>query len=154
MLDRAPPEALLICRLSDAWCGLPLSRVIETMRPLPLLPFAEAPPWMCGLALIRGEPTPVVDGNRLITGPAQTIRRFVTVRVAGRQAALAVEHVRGILRLDADGWQALPPLLQDAGQEVIRAIGRLDGDLMLFLETARLVPDTAWESLDRQWNAS
>ena len=41
--------------------ALPLEHVVETMRPLPVEPLGDAPRFILGLSIVRGEPIPVVD---------------------------------------------------------------------------------------------
>jgi purine-binding chemotaxis protein CheW len=71
----------------------------------------------------------------------------VTVRVSGRAVALAVEQVIGIRPIDAESLGALPPLLQMTAPDAVEAIGVLDGELLLLLETARVVPDALLDQL-------
>ena len=49
-------------------CALPLVHVLEVMRPLPLEKVEPAPAFLLGLAVIRGEPLPVVDVAALLPG--------------------------------------------------------------------------------------
>ncbi|HZE91839.1 MAG TPA: chemotaxis protein CheW, partial [Rhizobacter sp.] len=69
----------VICRVQGRLCALPLSHVVETMRPLPTETIAGAPDFVCGLAVIRGAPVPVVDLARLLGATDTQARRFVTV---------------------------------------------------------------------------
>ena len=140
----------LLCRARARLCALPLQHVIETMRPLPVEPFAGAPPFVRGLALIRGRPVPVVDVGALVSAsePANPTR-FVTLRVGDRRVALALESVLGIRALP-DAMSGLPPLLTDASAEAVSAVSALDAELLLVLEAARLVPDSLWLGLDAE----
>ena len=78
-------------------CAVPLAQVSEVMRPLPVEQLAGAPAGVAGLALIRGQPTPVIDLSSLLPRdedeearePAGAAR-FVTLRVGGRQIGLRV----------------------------------------------------------------
>jgi chemotaxis protein methyltransferase CheR len=73
-------ERLLICRVGTKVCGLPLLRVIETMRPLPVEPLGQMPLFVNGLALIRGRATPVLDARTLLGSPsAAAPGRYVTL---------------------------------------------------------------------------
>jgi purine-binding chemotaxis protein CheW len=120
---------------------LPLKHVVETMRPLPVSPLAGAPPFVCGLSVIRGLPGPVVDLGALLSGsePASPTR-FVTLRLEDRRVALAVEAVLGIQELP-DTLGSLPKLLAEASAEAVSAVGTLDAELLLVLEAARLMVD-------------
>jgi purine-binding chemotaxis protein CheW len=144
-------DLALVCRVRSRWCALPLAHVHETMRPLPAVPVAGAPPFVRGLAMIRGVPVPVVDAARLLGTHADVPppeddhqARFVCLHAGGRPLALAVDAVAGLRRLPAAMQQALPPLLQPAAGDVVAAIGRLDAELLLLLRASCLLPQDAW----------
>lgn len=137
----SPRETVLLVRAGARLCGLPVAAVGETMRPLPVSPLAGAPAWVLGLSVVRGEPLPVVDLAALLGGsPEEAPGRFVTVRAGGRAAALAVAGVIGLLQLDPGGARTLP-LVRDACAGALESLRTLDGDLLVVLGAARLVPD-------------
>ncbi len=74
--------------------------------------------------------------------------RFVTLRTGERQVALAFEEVLGVRSFPAASVTDLPPLLRDAGSEVISALGLLDADLLFVLRAARILSDEAWRTVD------
>lgn len=123
--------------------ALAAEHVIETMRPLPCEPVAGAPPFVAGVAIIRGRPTPVVDVGALLGAPREALsERWITVAVGERVVGLAVSDVVGVRRLTGDvAPGAMPPLLTDAARGAVSALGVLDGELLLVLERASLVPD-------------
>lgn len=120
-------------------CALPSASVIETFRPLQVRPVADAPPAVLGLAVVRGEPAPVVDLAALIGAPPAPCRRWISLRVADRVVVLAVTEVHGLIRLPETGRTDLPPLLQSARTELIAQMASRDGALIALLEPARLV---------------
>ncbi|HVV85259.1 MAG TPA: chemotaxis protein CheW [Kofleriaceae bacterium] len=128
----------LVFRAAGRLCALPLEHVVETMRPLPVEPVAGAPAAVLGAAMVRGEPTPVVDVAMLIDEAAGARRRFVSARAGRRRVALAVEEVVGVRALPAA--RELPPLFAEGGDR-LAAIARLDGELLRVLNAARLLPD-------------
>jgi len=134
----------LICRVAARLCALPLAHVVETMRPLPVEAVTGAPHFVRGLAVIRGVPVPVVDTAHLLGAQATSADRFVTVVVGERRVALAVDSVLGVREVPADSLHQLPPLLHDAGADVVAEIGLLDAELLLVLSSARLLPDDSW----------
>jgi len=110
---------------------------------------AGAPPYVRGLAIIRGAPVPVVDVARLLGEEAantevgarvQPSARFVTLKVAERAIALAVDGVVGVRTLAVESLRELPALLRDAEVDAVSSIGTLDSELLLVLRSARLVP--------------
>lgn len=146
-MKSAPAEtvAALLLGTGDSVCAIPLDRVVETMRPLAIEPLQGCPDFVAGLAVIRGEPVPVVPLAVLTGAQGARSRRFVTLRVdgqtGGRVVALAVERVIGVRRLDLAGLAKAPPLLDGMRPDLISHLGTLDGALLMVLETGRLLPD-------------
>lgn len=138
---------ILLVRAAERNCALDISCVIETMRPLPVVPVAGAPPFVCGLSIIRGTPIPVVALPLLFGSHAGSITRFVMVRTGARRIALAVEKVLGVFEHSSASLSQMPSLLQDATENVVEAIGRTDSELLLVLNLSRLVPDDVFPSL-------
>lgn len=152
MAESSPPSQearlVLIVRTRQRWWAMPLEHVVETMRPLPVEPVADMPGYVRGLSLIRGEPTVVIDLARLFdSGGAGPSNRFVVVRAGGRPAALAVEAVSGVHRVEAASLAEVPPLLRGASTQAVAAIGSLDRELLVVLETARIIPEELWAAL-------
>ena len=146
----------LICRVHGRLCALPLHDVIETMRPLPMQVVAGAPHFVRGLAVIRGEPVPVVDAARLLgeEDASASLERWITLTVGPRRVALAVEGVLGVRRLPADGRHALPPLLGDVSRDLLSELGLLDESLLLVLQGGRLLSDDVWAGLAARGSAA
>src|ERR1700730_16243911 len=142
-MDDSNADLSLICRVQTRLCALPLEHVVETLRPLPVEPVAGGPPFVLGLAVIRGAPLPVVDSARLLGADDARAGRFVTVNAGNRRVALAVDCVLGVRAVAPESLHALPPLLHQADTDVIAAIGLLDAELLLVLRSARLLPDQA-----------
>ena len=149
-MNREETGAHLLCRIGLRTCALPLACLSETMRPLPVEPFAAMPPFVLGLAIIRARPVPVVDAGRLLGTPCLRPTRFVTIKTSGRLAALAVDAVLGIRALPAGATAEVPPLLGECSGELVSALGALDAELLLVLQAARLVPASVWLSVDAE----
>jgi purine-binding chemotaxis protein CheW len=138
----------LLCRFRAQLCALPLDHVVETMRPLVIEPLAGMPPFVCGVSVVRGRPTPVVDvGTLLGAGGASAHIRFVTVNTGERHVVLAVEAVLGIREFGSTDLYELPPLLRDASVDMVSAVGGLDTEFLLVLQAARIVPEAVWQTL-------
>jgi purine-binding chemotaxis protein CheW len=153
MVMRALPverrESLLLCRVGDLLCALPLEHVEEAMRPLPVEAIAGVPDFVRGLAVVRGVPIPVVDAATLLSGDASHPTRFVTVKSGSRRIALAVDAVVGVREIPRGSLDALPLLFQNAAAlDAISAVGTLDADLLLVLRSTRLIPEECWAALD------
>lgn len=141
-------EQVLLFRAGSCGCAIPVSHVVETMRPLPIEPLAGLPAFVMGVAVIRGVATPVVDlGSLLSALDRAPVARFITLKTGGRQVALGVESVAGVARLDDSKLEALPPLLKNPEAGAVGLIGALDGRLLLVLRAGRVVPEEAWSRL-------
>jgi purine-binding chemotaxis protein CheW len=115
--------------------------VLETMREQPLRPLSGVPDYVRGLSLIRGITTPVVSLSRLLEGGlGPESSRLVLVRAGEHQVALAVDSVLGVTDLDRLEAQELPALVSEIRQQHVASIHQRDGELVLLLSTARLLP--------------
>ena len=147
----------LLCRIGSRIGALALEDVRETMRPLPIEPLVGTPPFVLGLAIIRGFPTPVVDAGSLV-GPSispspilsPSPARFVSLKLGDRSAALAVDAVLDVCSLSSETLSNIPPLLLGGDAQLVSVIGALDSKLLLVLEAARLVPDSVWIAIKTQ----
>jgi purine-binding chemotaxis protein CheW len=125
--------------------GLPIELVVETMRPLHVDALSGAPSFVSGLSVIRGVPVPVVDVGRLLGEECRHPQRFVTVRAGHRTVALAVGDVIGLRPVAVGELQTLPPLLRNAPAAIVPCLGTLDGELLLVLQSAHVVPEDVWD---------
>jgi purine-binding chemotaxis protein CheW len=108
---------------------------------LPLLDaLPGAPHFVAGMAIVRGAPLPVIFTGRLFGDEETRPERLVVARVGQRRVGLAVDAVIGIRALSGDMLQRLPPLLHDALHHAVADIGTLDGELLVVLQAARVVP--------------
>jgi purine-binding chemotaxis protein CheW len=144
----------LVVGVAGRLCAVPLTHVIEIMRPLSVEPISHAPSFVQGISIIRGIPTPVVDLGALLGAPNGVADRFVTLRVGERQVALGVDSVLGVRELDTSKIGKLPPLLQGASRDVIEAMGMLDEQLLVVLRAGWELPDEVWHTLTAEEVAS
>jgi purine-binding chemotaxis protein CheW len=123
--------------------------VVEIMRPLPVLELAGLPAYLRGLAVIRGEPTPVVDVSILLTGVSDgQIGRFLAMRTERRPFVLGVESVLGTRVVDGATLRALPELLEPA-RDLVDSVGALGTQLLTVLKSSRTFEDDMWARVDR-----
>lgn len=144
-------DAVLLARIGAVTCVLPISSVVEIMRPLPIETLGDAPPHIRGIAIVRGAPTIVVDTGRLL-GHARTAapNRFVLARAGARKLALTFDVVFGVQSLSRAELAALPPLLQHATTDAVAQIGVHDREILVLLETARVVPTELFDRVEAE----
>jgi purine-binding chemotaxis protein CheW len=141
----ADAASWLLCRAGRHLCALALEQVIESMRLLPFEALSAAPRCVRGLCVYRGSAVPVVDVGLLLGEDAIHAGRLVAIRTGGRIVALAVASVLGVRSFTAESAQAMPPLLREAANDAVSAIGIMDEELLLFLGTARIMPEALAE---------
>jgi purine-binding chemotaxis protein CheW len=144
----------LTIRVGARICAVPLSDVVEIMRPLPVEAWTGPTDVVQGLSVIRGAPVPVVDLAKLLGAAGNCVStRFVTIRVGERRVALAVDTVLGIREFAPALRTQMPPLLLDARTELVEAVGALDTELFMVLKACSIVPAKVWEALPLQAQA-
>jgi purine-binding chemotaxis protein CheW len=155
MIDASSKQIrTLVVGVKGRLCALPLTHIIEIMRPLSVEPISDVPSFVQGISIIRGIATPVVDLGDLLGSPKGIVDRFVTLRVGEKQVALSVDSVLGVRELDVSKMGELPPLLQGASKDAIEAMGTLDDQLLVVLSAGWKLPDEVWEPLTAQEVAS
>jgi purine-binding chemotaxis protein CheW len=128
--------------------------VVEIMRVLPIEAVSGAPHFVRGMCVIRGSPVPVVDVGLLFSRSASESERLVTITIGARTIALSVDSVLGVRALAATALGDMPPLLRDAANDAVSAIGMLDNELLLFLRAARIAPESMLAQLASETAAS
>ena len=136
----------LVFRAGALLCALPLDEVIETMRPLATRPLAGTPPYVRGISVMRGVPTPVIDVSRLLRGDQGEPERYVAVRTERGPVALATGPILGIRDTTADIGRGHPALLGGGSKSFIAGVGTIDAEPLLLLQSMRAVPDEVWEA--------
>ena len=130
-------------------CAFPLNLVAETMRPLPIKSVVGTPDFVCGVSVIRGMPTPVIDLKALLENSAKSADygRFVSLKLEDRRVVIGVDSVVGLKHLDLAQLGKLPPLLRTVTAKLIESFGTRDAELLIVLNAAHIVPDEVWISL-------
>ena len=142
---------LLLLRSGRRLCALSVSCVDEIMRPMPVESLPGAPPFVRGLSIVRGRPTPIVDLRAILGDDDRSSPgRLVTVRVeTNRRVGLLVDDVMGIRDAKALVREAPPSLLQEAASEIVEELARLDDALLTILRAGNLYPEGVDEQISR-----
>ncbi len=126
-------------------CALPIEKVREIMRPLNVERLSGLPEYVLGLSLIRGQPTPVVSLPILLKGKhSSETERFVSLNAGHRPVAISVAAVIGVFNLENVTLDNVPPILNQVQQSVASAIGKIDRELLLVLESGYILSEELW----------
>ena len=134
------PALALVFRAGSLLCALRLDDVIETMRPLPTRPLAGTPPYVRGIAIMRGVPTPVLDVAWLLAGEVAESARFIAVRTEHGPVAFATGPVLGIRPTPPAGPAAYPGV----SSRLVAGVGMSGAEPVLLLQSLRVIPDEVW----------
>lgn len=150
----AEVQTCLLCRVGTLHCALPVADIVETLRPPPLETLPAAPDFVGGVAIVRGTPVPVITVARLFGTSDTAPARLVIVRAGNRRVGLAFDEVIGFRALSDAALVGLPPLVSEAHAKAVRDISTLDGQLLVLLEAARIVPAGLFTQIDARALAS
>jgi purine-binding chemotaxis protein CheW len=134
----------LVFRAGTLLCALPLDEVVEIMRPLAVQPLAGTPPYVRGVTIMRGVPTPVIDVARLVGGEHADPERFLAVRTDHGPVAFATGPIVGIRGAAPGGPAAHPALLPGASSRLVAGVAMIDTEPLLLLHSMRAVPADVW----------
>lgn len=144
---------LVIFRLAKEEYGLPITKVQEINRLVPITKLPQTPSFMEGIINLRGRIIPVVDLRKRFQVAATEYdddTRIIIVEVSGQTVGIIVDAVNEVVRLNSDSIEPPPPaFVLDA--RYIEGVGKLDGRLLILLDIDKIL--TAQEEIAlRQMN--
>lgn len=124
-------------------CGIPVLNVRDVIASPAMTPIPMAPPEVAGSLNLRGRIVTVIDLRRRLRLPAarsdDRATMSVVVEQQGELYSLIVDTVREVVELDADSLEPNPPTLGTAWRDVSAGIYRLQSDLLVVLNTDRVL---------------
>ncbi|HWR08773.1 chemotaxis protein CheW [Sporomusa sp.] len=127
---------LVVFRLAREEYGLPITKVQEINRLVPITKLPQTPAFMEGIINLRGRIIPVVDLRKrfqLEVSNYNDDSRIIIVEVAGQTVGIIVDSVTEVVRLAAVSVEPPPPtFILDA--KYIQGVGKLEDRLLILLE--------------------
>lgn len=135
---------VIVFRLDRQDYAVDVARVqsIERVPALTLLP--GAPPFVKGLAHLRGEVVPVVDLRERLKLPAAVYgeeTRMIVVRKSGQDVGLIVDAAQDVVDLDLRDVVPMPAASGLANAAYIRGIARNRDPLLVLIHLDRVLDD-------------
>lgn len=128
--------------IDQAFYGVPIEDVQEVLFSQPLSEVPLAPPAVAGLLNLRGRIVTVIDLKRLLHGQgAQDEAMNMVIRLDNDEVSLLIDRIGDVMRVDAAAVEATPPTLQGLARDFIHGVLPLQGDLLLLLDTQRMLDD-------------
>lgn len=132
---------LVIFRLAREEYGLPITKVQEINRLVPITKLPQTPSFMEGIINLRGRIIPVIDLRKRFQLPEAEQgedNRIIIVEVNGQTVGITVDAVTEVVRLPGASVEPPPPaFILDA--EYIHGVGKLDERLLILLNIDKIL---------------
>jgi purine-binding chemotaxis protein CheW len=131
---------LLVFRLDDRRCAVPLQAVQRVVRAVDVTPLAGAPEAVLGVIDVAGQVVPVLSPRRRLAMPDRAIGpedAFILAQAGPRTVALAVDAAQGVIEREAGA--VVPPERIAPGLEHVRGVTRCEDGLVLIHDLARFL---------------
>jgi purine-binding chemotaxis protein CheW len=122
--------------------GIPVLQVQDVLGPQRITRIPLAPPEVAGSLNLRGRIVTAIDVRTRLKLPKNSDGKdsmSVVVDQGGEQYSLLVDNVGEVLSLTSGTYERNPATLDPAWREVSKGIHRLDGNLLIILDVARLL---------------
>lgn len=126
--------------LDDLYFGVEVNKVQEVILYQEMTRVPLAPPVVRGLINLRGHIVTAIDMRRRLDLPplaADKRPMNVVIRTCDGPVSLLVDEIGDVLEVDADTYERPPEILRGAARELIQGAYKLDGRLLLTLNSDR-----------------
>jgi purine-binding chemotaxis protein CheW len=128
--------------LADLTFGIEVDRVQEVIRAQPLTGVPLANPVVHGLINLRGQIVTALDLRRRLDLPAREDGQEpmnIVVRTPTGVLSLLVDEIGDVVDVDESTFESPPETLEGVARELITGAYKLEGRLLLILDTERVV---------------
>jgi len=126
--------------IADFFFGVDVLRVQEVLRAQPMTRVPQAPEVIEGLINLRGQIVTAIDMRRrlkLAPRPADAAPMNMVIRTEDGAVSLLVDEIGDVLDVDSAAWERAPENLDAQVRDLIRGVYKLDGRLLLVLDTEK-----------------
>lgn len=128
--------------LDKYYFGIEVERVQEIIRYQEITPVALSPDVVEGLINLRGQIVTAIDLRRLLELPersADCSPMNIVVRTEDCAVSLLADRIGDVLELPDDSFEEPPDNLDGAAKKLIERAYKLDGILLLTMDTEKVV---------------
>lgn len=129
-------------QVADLFFGVEVLKVQEVLRFQKVTRVPLAPHVVEGLINLRGEIVTALDVRRRLGIPSRSPSiepMSIVVRTDDGPVSLLVDDIGDVLELNRELYDAPPENMSGRARELIRGVYKLDGRLLLVLDTERVV---------------
>jgi len=127
---------LVTFRLASEEYGLPITKVQEINRLLPVTMLPKTPSFMEGIINLRGRIIPVIDLRKRFQLPItdhDDDTRIIVVEINGQTVGITVDAVKEVVRLSTADVEA-PPASTVVDSRYINGVGKMNDRLIILLD--------------------
>ena len=132
---------LVIFKLANEDYGLPIQKVQEIKRMVPVTKLPQTPEFMEGIINLRGRVIPVVDLRKrfgLVAKPAEDDTRIMIIDIGGQTVGIIVDAVNEVVQMPGASIDPPPPTFILEAQ-YIEGIGKMEDRLVILLNIDRIL---------------
>ena len=132
---------LVIFKLANEDYGLPIQKVQEINRMVPVTKLPQTPEFMEGIINLRGRVMPVVDLRKrfgLVAKPAEDDTRIMIIDIGGQTVGIIVDAVNEVVQMPGASIDPPPPTFILEAQ-YIEGIGKMEDRLVILLNIDRIL---------------
>lgn len=140
-IQTSPEIQLVIFRLANEEYGLPITKVQEINRLVPITKLPQTAAFMEGVINLRGRIIPVIDLRKrfqlTVTDYAEDTR-IIIVEVNGQTVGIIVDAVTEVVRLAAASVEPPPPSFM-LDSQYIHGVGKMEDRLLILLDIDKIL---------------
>jgi purine-binding chemotaxis protein CheW len=132
---------LVIFRLAKEEYALPITKVQEINRLVPITKLPQTPSFMEGIIDLRGRIIPVIDLRKrfqLAVAEHHDDTRIIVVEVSGQTVGIIVDAVTEVVRLNTASIEP-PPQTHMLDAKYLQGVGKLDDRLLILLNVDEIL---------------
>ncbi len=129
-------------RLDGHFLGVEVERVQEVIRYQEMTPVPLAAAAVSGLINLRGQIVTAIDLRQCLGMPPRPegeLPMNVVVRANERAVSLLVDEIGDVLDVPVDSFEESPSTLDSVDRSLFAGVYKLDGELLLVLDTEKAV---------------
>ena len=128
--------------VADMFCGIDVGQVQEVLKYQEMTPVPLSPGVIQGLINLRGQIVTAVDLRRRFRLPEISGDRKpmnIVLRSDGGAVSLLVDEIGDVVEVNSREQEPAPSTMDPMQRDVVEAVFKLDGKLLLALDTAKVM---------------
>jgi len=134
---------LVTFRLANEEYGLPITKVREINRVVPVTKLPQTPSFVEGIINLRGRIIPVIDLRKRFEMPVTAHdedTRIIIVDISGQIVGVIVDAVTEVVRLNTENIES-PPATVAVASQYIKGVGKIGDRLIILLDIDKVLTD-------------